>query len=76
MNEAYVMLNIDYKRKNDIIEKAKNIPIVKAVKTVYGIYDVLIALESDDVQKIKKAIDVDLHSIEGINNITVLIAID
>lgn len=76
MSEAYVMLNIDYKRKNDIIEKAKNIPTAKAVKTVYGIYDVLVILESDDMQKIKNAIDVDLHNIDGINNITLLIAIN
>jgi len=70
------MLNVDYKSQQAIIEQAKQIPTTKEVKTVYGIYDILIVLESDDMQKIKHAIDVDLHNIKGINNMTSLIAVN
>ena len=76
MNEAFVLLNVDYKQQQNIIEAAKKIPIVKAVKTIYGIYDVLIILESNNMQDIKTAIDTDLHKINGINNITSLIAVN
>ncbi len=75
MNEAYVLLNVDYKNQQDIIEKAKKIPTAKAVKTVYGICDILIILESDSMQKIKDAIDVDLHGMKGITNLTSLISV-
>ncbi|OLD30240.1 MAG: hypothetical protein AUI62_01735, partial [Thaumarchaeota archaeon 13_1_40CM_2_39_7] len=75
VNEAYVLLNVDYKYQKNIIEKAKKIPAVKSVKTTYGIYDILIILESDKMQEIKQAIDVDLHNIEGINNLTSLISV-
>lgn len=76
MNEAFVLLNVDYKHQNKIIEDAKRISIVKSVKTTYGMYDILLVLESDNMQEIKKAIDVDLHKIEGINNLTSLISIN
>ena len=76
MNEAFVLLNVDYKQQQNIIAIAKKIPIVKAVKTIYGIYDVLVVLESNNMQEIKIAIDVDLHKIDGINNITTLIAVN
>ncbi|MGI0087661.1 MAG: Lrp/AsnC ligand binding domain-containing protein [Nitrosotalea sp.] len=76
MNEAYVLLNVDYKKQNNIIEQAKKIPTVKSVKTTYGIYDVLIILESNDMQEIKQTIDVDLHNMDGINNLTSLISIN
>ncbi len=76
MNEAYVLLNIDYKSKKEIIEKVKKIPVTKAVKTVYGIYDILVILESDDMQKIKQAIDEYLHNLDGIKNITSLISVN
>ena len=76
MNEAYVMLNVDYKNQKNIIETAKKVSSVKSVKTVYGIYDILIIMEADDMQEIKSAIDVDLHNIEGINNMTSLISIN
>lgn len=75
MNEAFVLLNVDYKQQQNIIETTKKIPIVKAVKTIYGIYDVLVILESNNMQDIKIAIDVDLHKIDGINNITSLISV-
>jgi len=75
VNEAYVLLNVDYKYQKNIIEKAKKIPAVKSIKTTYGIYDILIILESDKMQEIKQAIDVDLHNIEGINNLTSLISV-
>ncbi|WP_101477433.1 Lrp/AsnC ligand binding domain-containing protein [Candidatus Nitrosotalea bavarica] len=76
MNEAFVLLNVDYKQQKNIIETAKKIPIVKEVKTVYGIYDVLIIIQSDNMQDIKTAIDIDLHKIDGINNITSLISVN
>lgn len=75
VNEAYVLLNVDYKHQKDIVEKAKKIRAVKSIKTTYGIYDLLIILESEDMQDIKQAIDVDLHKISGINNLTSLISV-
>ncbi len=50
MNEAYILLNIDYKKQKSIIETAKQISCVKEVKSVYGIYDILVILESSDIQ--------------------------
>ena len=76
MNEAYVLLNVDYKNQKDIIEKAKQISVAKDVKTVYGICDILVILESDDMQKIKDAIDNDLHKMDGITNLTSLISVN
>ncbi|HET8720105.1 MAG TPA: Lrp/AsnC ligand binding domain-containing protein [Candidatus Nitrosotenuis sp.] len=75
MNEAYVLLNVDYKQQRSIVEQATKIPSVKSVKTVYGIYDILIILESENMQEIKNAIDVHLHNIAGISNLTSLISV-
>ena len=76
MNEEFVLLNVDYKQQQNIIETAKKISIVKEVKTVYGLYDILIILHSNNMQDIKNAIDVDLHKIDGINNSTSLISVN
>jgi DNA-binding Lrp family transcriptional regulator len=38
-------------------------------------YDVIIILESSNMQDIKTAIDVDIQKIDGINNLTSLIAV-
>lgn len=76
MNEAYVLLNVDYKNQKDIIDKVSKIPVTRAVKTVYGICDILVIFESESMQDIKNAIDVDLHNIDGITNLTSLISVN
>ena len=74
-NQAYVLLNVDYKHQKDIINKAKSFSAVKNVKTMYGIYELMIILESNDMGDIKKTIDVDLHELDGITNMTSLVTV-
>ena len=74
-NQAYVLLNVDYKHQKDIISKAKSFPTVKNVKTMYGIYEVMIILESEDMGAIKNTIDVDIHELDGITNMTSLVTV-
>jgi ethanolamine utilization microcompartment shell protein EutL len=45
------------------------------VKTMYGIYEVMIILESEDMATIKKTIDVDIHKLDGITNMTSLVTV-
>jgi len=74
-NQAYVLLNVDYKHQKDIINKARSLPTVENVKTMYGIYDLMIILESNNMGAIKKTIDVDLHELDGITNMTSLVTV-
>ena len=74
-NQAYVLLNVDYKHQKDIINKAKSLPAVTNVKVMYGIYDIMVILESNDMGAIKKTIDVDLHEFAGITNMTSLVTV-
>ena len=74
-NQAYVLLNVDYKHQKDIINKAKTLPTVENVKVMYGIYDIMVILESNDMGAIKKTIDVDLHGLDGITNMTSLVTV-
>lgn len=75
MSEAYILLNVNYKDQSRIIEEAKKVSFVKTVKSVYGIYDIIIVLESDNLQELKNAIDVDISSIKGITNLTPIISV-
>ena len=74
-NQAYILLNVDYKHQKDIINKARTLPTVENVKTMYRIYDLMIILESNDMGAIKKTIDVDLHELDGITNMTSLVTV-
>ena len=74
-NQAYVLLNVEYKHQKDIIKKAKSLSTVANVKVMYGIYDIMVILESNDMGAIKKTIDADLHDLDGIKNMTSLVTV-
>ena len=73
--QAYVLLNVDSKYQKDIVNKAKSVPTVQNVKTIYGIYDIMIILESDDMNAVKNAIDYDIHKLDGVTNLTSLVTV-
>ena len=76
MREAYVLLNVNYKKQSAIIDQVKKLSTVKTVKSVYGIYDLLVVFESENLQVIKAEVDENLHTIDGIENLTTLISVD
>jgi len=75
LSEAYVLLNVNYKKQSNVIDQIKLLSTVKAVKSVYGIYDLVIIFESDNLQQVKSEIDEKLPLIEGIENMTTLISV-
>ena len=75
MSEAYVLLNVNYKKQSNVIDQIKQLSTVRAVKSVYGIYDLVIIFESDNLQQVKGEIDEKLPLIEGIENMTTLISV-
>ena len=75
MSEAYVLLNVNYKKLSSVIDQIKQLSTIKAVKSVYGIYDLMIILESDNLQQVKSEIDEKLPLIDGIENMTTLISV-
>lgn len=68
-------MNVNYKKQSSIIDEVKQLSTVREVKSVYGIYDLLVIFESDDLQKIKSEIDEKLGKIDGIENLTTLISV-
>lgn len=75
MSEAYVLLNVNYKKQSDVIDQVKQLSTVKGVKSVYGIYDLVVVFESDNLQQVKSEIDERLRLIDGVENMTTLISV-
>ena len=75
MSEAYVLLNVNYKKQSNVIDQVKQLSTVKAVKSVYGIYDLVVIFESDNLQQVKSEIDEKLPLIDGVENMTTLISV-
>ena len=75
MSEAYVLLNVNYKKQSNVLNQIKQFSTVKTVKSVYGIYDLVVIFESDNLQQVKSEIDERLPLIDGVENMTTLISV-
>ena len=75
MSEAYVLLNVNYKKQSNVIDQLNQLSTVQAVKSVYGIYDLVVIFESDNLQQVKSEIDEKLPLIDGVENMTALISV-
>lgn len=53
MPTAIILINTEVGADEEIFEKLKNIPEVKQVYMVYGLYDIVAIVESEDLNKLR-----------------------
>jgi len=56
MAMAYILLISVIGSEDDILEDLKDIPEVKETFKVYGVYDIILKVEADTMDKIKETI--------------------
>jgi len=56
MTTAYVLINCDLGSEEQIIEELKHISDVKEVNGVFGAYDILAKVESDQISTLRETI--------------------
>ena len=73
MPNAFVLLNTEMGREEDIIRDLKNLEEVKEVFRVYGVYDIIAKVESDTMDKVKETITWKLRNLKGVKSTLTLI---
>ncbi len=72
METAYVMINCEMGSENSIIEQIKTIQGVKEAIGVFGNYDVLVKIQSQKVDEIRKIIISSIRNLDKIRCTTTL----
>jgi len=75
MGFAYVLINCDLGFEEDIISQLKTVDEVKEVKGVFGTYDILAKVESDDVDKLRDTITWKIRKLDRVRSTLTLMAI-
>ncbi len=75
MGFAYVLINCDLGYEEDVISQLKTIDEVKEMKGVFGAYDIVAKVESDDVDKLRDVITRKIRKLDGIRTTLTLMAI-
>ena len=76
MATAYVLINCDLGYEEQIIEELKHISDVKEVNGVFGAYDILAKVESDQISTLKETITRKIRKIDRVRTTLTLLVIE
>lgn len=76
MPTAYVLLNCDLGSESDIIKKIKELPEVVEVNGVFGVYDIIVRLSSDTMDKLREVITWKIRKIDKVRSTLTMIVIE
>ncbi len=76
MPTAYVLINCDLGSEEEIINELKSIPEVVEVNGVYGVYDVIAKVQSDNMERLREIITWKIRKIEKVRSTLTMIVIE
>jgi DNA-binding Lrp family transcriptional regulator len=76
MPTAYVLLNCDLGSESEIINQIKSVPEVVEVSGVFGVYDIIVRVSSDDMDKLREIITWKIRKIDKVRSTLTMIVIE
>ena len=76
MNKAYVLLTVEIGSEKEVLNALEEIPDVKELYQIYGIYDLLIRVEAETSQGLRDSIEKRIRGIGKIRSVLSLICIE
>lgn len=66
MEAAYVLFNLQPRKKKEFIRKVREIEGVKEARLVIGIFDAIVRIEADSMETLEKIYFNQIDNVEGI----------
>ena len=73
MPVAYVLLNCDLGSEADILKKIRQVPEVIEVIHVSGVYDIIVRISSDNMDKLREIIKLNIKKIDKVRSTITMI---
>ena len=76
MAVAIVLINTEAGAESEIFEKLKTYPQVSEIYVVYGVYDIVVKVESDSLESLKDFISSTIRKIPKIKSTLTMIVLE
>ena len=73
---AFVMINAELGSEKELIKEIKQIEGVKEANEVYGVYDIVLKIEGETMDKLKEVISRRIRSMKGVRSTLTMVVID
>ncbi|MCX8176110.1 MAG: Lrp/AsnC ligand binding domain-containing protein [Candidatus Bathyarchaeota archaeon] len=76
MTIAFVLINVQPGSEGKVIEKLKTFDKVKEVYGLYGIYDIMVKIETSSLEEVKETVDFKIRKLENVRSSITMIVIE
>ncbi len=73
---SFVLINADLGAEDDLLKDLRGIEFVKDVYIVYGVYDIVVKIEADTLEKVKETITWKIRRLEKVRSTLTMIVVD
>ena len=71
-----MLINADLGAEEDLLKKLREIPNVKEVYVVYGVYDIVARMEADTMEKVKETITWHIRRLDKVRSTLTMIVVE
>ncbi len=71
-----MLVNADLGAEEDLLKKLREIPNVKEVYVVYGVYDIVARVEADTMEKVKETITWHIRRLDKVRSTLTMIVVE
>ena len=76
MPTAYVLINCDLGSEEEILRELKKLPEIIEVSGVYGVYDIILKIRSDTMDRLRETITWHVRRIDKVRSTLTMIVIE
>ena len=76
MARAIVLINTDVGTEEEVVNNLLQIPEVKEVHIVYGVYDVITVIEAKDHNELRRVVVTKLRKVPHIRSTTTMVVVE
>ncbi len=71
-----MLVNADLGAEEDLLKRLREIPNVKEVYVVYGVYDIVARVEADTMEKVKETITWHIRRLDKVRSTLTMIVVE
>jgi len=70
---AYVLIGVEIGASEEVLRELRGMPEVKESYGVYGVYDIIVKVEADDMPSLKDVVSSKIRRIDRVRNTVTMI---
>lgn len=74
METSIIMMNVELGKEKEVIAELKKIPEIKKIYMTYGVYDLIVILETEDLDKMKEIVSWNIRRMKNVQATLTLVA--